>query len=552
MKSNTITNFYKFWTAGGNWIVEIPIFQRHYSWKERHIKQMLDDINSINSDGQSNEKYFFGTIFYKKNTDNKGFEILQIIDGQQRLLTSFIMLIVIKNEYPSVYDDFGFTIFNHGNNSNRIRFKTEIGDDQKNIDRLSNGNVKNIKKEKSKILKCYSIIKDFFNDEVVARKSPKEEIIEKFKLFFTKLENCEIAINEIDDNNNMYQIFHSINAKVEHLSILNILNNYILQYGERNQQIKILWQNIRSIFEDKLKEFVKFEYLIRYLFWYIKKRDVRINNLINTFCHDYDIDTKIFDAIKLIDDFLNFIIERVQSKKCKYSILLNDKTILFGQLFYCHKEYPEMYDKFEEIMISYLIRRNICGLDSKGITSLFPTLIPTILSNNNNQFTLDGIKRFFKDLNGKNGYFPNNEELKENLINKNFYSKKNICKKILLLVEKFGYHRLYFDINDLNDTTIEHINSQEKWSYLDDNINDCDKYNLNNSIGNLTLLPKSTNSSFKNANWIYKKQYLSKNGTYAMNTLYGFDKYNSWGINEIKKRSESLFEIIKQLFPSIF
>ncbi len=34
MKQNIITNFEKFWTNGGNWIVEVPKFQRSYSWKK--------------------------------------------------------------------------------------------------------------------------------------------------------------------------------------------------------------------------------------------------------------------------------------------------------------------------------------------------------------------------------------------------------------------------------------------------------------------------------------------------------------------------------------
>ena len=48
---------------------------------------------------------------------------------------------------------------------------------------------------------------------------------------------------------------------------------------------------------------------------FLKKHDV-------PFCDDFNTDTKIYDAVKLIDDFFNFIIERVHLENSKYSILL--------------------------------------------------------------------------------------------------------------------------------------------------------------------------------------------------------------------------------------
>lgn len=548
MKQNEISNLKKFWTAGGNWIVEIPKFQRPYSWKDKLIKQMLEDVENIDLDCPQIEKLFFGSMYFKSIKDMEtDFDVLQIIDGQQRLLTTFILLIVIKNCYHQVFENQGLTICNPGNNSSRIRFITKVGDDQDVINLLSNGSIDEISNHSSKIYKCYETIRKFFDRRT--KNYSADELKKYFDSFFQKLSNCEIAINELDDNNNMFQVFQSINHKTEPLTIRDLLNNYILKFGEQNDQIIQIWDHIRHEFNEKLDKKFKFEYLLRYFFQYIFKKDIKINDLLNTFCNTYNSADKVYDIILLFNEFIKFVADLQETDE--YSILFKDKKILLGQLFYCYKEYRDMYDGFKKILFSWLIRRNICELDSKGITNIIPILIPTILNNNNNQFTWDSIKSYFGNQRGKNASFPTDSDLQDKLINTNFYSKYNISRPILVLIEKKSYYRSNFDINNLNDATIEHVFSQHNFRNLNDGMSEEERYKIINSIGNLTLLPGSLNSSLGDMNFQQKKNYILQNGSqYKMNGY--FNKINSWGVEEIKERSKVFFNFIKELFPSVF
>jgi uncharacterized protein with ParB-like and HNH nuclease domain len=60
----------------------VPIYQRNYAWSELQIEQLIEDI--LNN---KNENYFLGTLIVNRNGDK-----LEVIDGQQRLTTLFLLL----------------------------------------------------------------------------------------------------------------------------------------------------------------------------------------------------------------------------------------------------------------------------------------------------------------------------------------------------------------------------------------------------------------------------------------------------------------------------
>ena len=75
----------------GNFVV--PSYQRGYRWQEE-VKILLDDINEI-PDG---ENYCLQPIVVKKIDDNK----YELIDGQQRLTTLFLILGYIRTFRPKL------------------------------------------------------------------------------------------------------------------------------------------------------------------------------------------------------------------------------------------------------------------------------------------------------------------------------------------------------------------------------------------------------------------------------------------------------------------
>ena len=78
---------------------EIPTYQRKYSWTDNERKALWQDIEESIKD---NMNHFVGTLSFKENkavgltTDT----IYEIIDGQQRITTSFILLKVLIEKLP--------------------------------------------------------------------------------------------------------------------------------------------------------------------------------------------------------------------------------------------------------------------------------------------------------------------------------------------------------------------------------------------------------------------------------------------------------------------
>src|SRR5258708_12242078 len=70
---------------------QVPSHQRDYSWKEEYVRQFIDDITGALKDREG--IYFCGLMVFTK-TDAPAF---QVLDVQQRLATTFIVITSIRN-----------------------------------------------------------------------------------------------------------------------------------------------------------------------------------------------------------------------------------------------------------------------------------------------------------------------------------------------------------------------------------------------------------------------------------------------------------------------
>jgi uncharacterized protein with ParB-like and HNH nuclease domain len=67
----------------------IPDFQREFSWNKDDWQDFWDDINNSR---EKEREHFFGFMTFKKSGDK-----IAIIEGQQRITCTLIMLIVVRD-----------------------------------------------------------------------------------------------------------------------------------------------------------------------------------------------------------------------------------------------------------------------------------------------------------------------------------------------------------------------------------------------------------------------------------------------------------------------
>lgn len=77
---------------------EIPIYQRNYAWGAEQIQQLIDDVWTASQAGDEN--YFLGNLIVARRTPEQGvqFSTYEVIDGQQRLTTLYLLLTFLKVE----------------------------------------------------------------------------------------------------------------------------------------------------------------------------------------------------------------------------------------------------------------------------------------------------------------------------------------------------------------------------------------------------------------------------------------------------------------------
>ncbi len=74
----------------------IPNYQRDYAWKNKNFRDLWEDLEEAIEYNKKGQGHFMGIMVVDKNEDNK--KLYDIIDGQQRTTTIFMLLHVLANE----------------------------------------------------------------------------------------------------------------------------------------------------------------------------------------------------------------------------------------------------------------------------------------------------------------------------------------------------------------------------------------------------------------------------------------------------------------------
>ena len=81
----------------------IPSYQRGYRLTEQQVTDLLNDINEFTTDSDEKNWYCLQPIVVVPRIDDEGKNIWEVVDGQQRLITMFIIFKCInKRKYKII------------------------------------------------------------------------------------------------------------------------------------------------------------------------------------------------------------------------------------------------------------------------------------------------------------------------------------------------------------------------------------------------------------------------------------------------------------------
>ena len=549
----------------------IPVYQRNYTWRASdEVAQYLDDIVHVMNG--SYPKHFLGIIIYLDTPIDTFSREFSVIDGQQRLTTTFLIMYAVRAILleQGNYDQANkiekqILINEYVEDKLKFKLKPLVADDAVYM-KIVNNQLNSVeeKEKESNVYKNYFFIKDFVQSLV-----SKGETVDQFLDAMNKLYVVCIPISK---NDNAQKIFESINSTGAKLSASDLIRNYILmdiQSDIQEQYYKNYWKVLEDVISSDSKKLESFFRLFltaktrnlpssskvysAYKAWHeqqIEENDVeQILQSVVEYAKYYrilnnapleNVDPSYRDAIReyrrtfsdMPTPFLMEVMHIANEKDEFGKALIDGKTIA----------------KIIQLINTYLIRRSLCALDTSDITKFFGPYLKKVLEECNGNYAniYEYSKKWLVNQNrGKAAYMPDNTQLREYLEYANVYVTRSTLK---VAFDKIETHNNPAVVN-LKDLSIEHLMPQTPTDEWLKTLNvDLETYEKNlHRLGNLTIATKVDNSKMSNNPWEYKKAVLEETSHIKMNQeILDLPK---WDIEEIDNRTDSLIKKIIELYP---
>ncbi|WRD25173.1 DUF262 domain-containing protein [Helicobacter pylori] len=526
-------------------VFSIPVYQRNYTWRKENCKKLLQDIISI---FQNEKTHFMGSITYILHhiDDEKSLRKLQefvIIDGQQRVTTLMLLLKAIETKIPN--EEIKREIDGLLNLSGqKLRLKP-IKSDKEAFDLVM--------QNRSHEIQGVSHIKNnykFFTKELDNYIS-KGYRIEEIYGAFLRLKIVAIGL-ELDEDDPQV-VFESINATGVQLKGLDLIRNYLMM-GENSDNQNRLYETywvplenwlgekdlndfiktyLRIYFEDKFKEGEREVY-------YALKAHHRENfpNDIQGLMSDMREYGRIYQIFLDRDHY--FLHRGDPQQLANLRLRVKDLVkIKFGVakpfILRCTRDFEEGkldYENFCEILqilISYFVRRSVCGDPTAALKVLY-----ILYRQLEEDVSADALKRYLGKSVGQTA-FPNDDKIKAAFLVRNAYAANQVCKFILLEIEKLSNAEPPKEEN----LEVEHFYPKTPTQEWRDRVGDYFTFEQDylNNFGNLTL--SGQNQNLGNKSYEAKIALMEKYSSLHLND-YFINNTHSWGIEEVRNRSEYL------------
>jgi uncharacterized protein with ParB-like and HNH nuclease domain len=550
--------------------VKIPKYQRPYAWELQQIEEFWDDIV------QTNPTFFLGPVIVNIEHIKSKDPYIEVVDGQQRLITATILSAVIRD----VYISFGKEDLASIIQGNFISYK-----DLDNIDRgfrLTTGLSTNeffshfiqtspstidesspVTKEEKRIKNNYITLRKLLLEHISAETS-NENKIKKISDVRDRLNKLTVIEIEIENDSEAYEIFERVNNYGIDLSLSDLLKNHILKNSTNPDEAHKTWyeieKNIQSS-ESEMKKFIRYHWLSKYRF----KTEKQIYNDIKANIRDYDVFLiELFESSELYLDILkgnrpDFMDLKVNGKNISskiYTLILASRYMGISQdnVFYLsllrniHQNKlivnPANFFLFlENFLFKYFAVSTLPANKVEKLFSKYAIELEAFCNSSKEEKILkketnrmfDHFKNDLKDLIPVKEYF--NEKFDE-IKYSNTEKARRIITYILSKYENYLNDIIEKNI-DYDNVNIEHVLPQkpESWGLSRSEIK-----GYVHKIGNLTLISKKLNSQMGNIELEKKIPILKKSDLKINKVLINFinKKNNNWTEDLITERSNML------------
>ena len=200
-----------------DWLFEIPIYQRGYAWEEDNLRDLWDDLYYL-----GDREHYFGTILTKKTGKTteaglKNFDHYEVIDGQQRLTTTLILL----RELISQIKDFGdeemraqASELEKSYIGTEPHYKLTIGGDDKFFFHNSILAGKSGAMPKTRAQKRLNGAQVFFRDRFDRQREQEgDQYLDFVRKFKSRIDGLQVMLYNVPSNAEAVRMFETVNDR---------------------------------------------------------------------------------------------------------------------------------------------------------------------------------------------------------------------------------------------------------------------------------------------------------------------------------------------------
>ncbi|MDE0427323.1 MAG: DUF262 domain-containing HNH endonuclease family protein [Candidatus Poribacteria bacterium] len=201
----------------GRKIFNIPKYQRAYAWEEQQLKDFVEDIENQKPD----RSYFFGTILFQAQPRHEGFEVIDIVDGQQRITTLIIFMKLLLTQRKETGNDVTMLEDTYIQIYNRYKLRVLDTDNDFFISYILQDNRPDVSQIHTPSQRRLLKAKNFLCRSLKTRS-------DKIEKFIDTIENMKVLTYSVEDKAEATLIFETTNDRGKSLTSLEKTKSFLM------------------------------------------------------------------------------------------------------------------------------------------------------------------------------------------------------------------------------------------------------------------------------------------------------------------------------------
>lgn len=268
-----------------NFLFEVPKYQRYYAWEEEQINDFIKDINNILLKNTP-EHFFGGVVCVSKVVDGSARQQKELIDGQQRITTSILLIVNIIRKYIEIQNNLDLSDEDQNIVSSRIskltekyiNYNDEINRRPQQIQKLvlsfadkhyfesilKGTEIPPSRDSHKKISRANQLLGQFVQRKLDSCTSISEKIDMLADIEIVLQSNCTVIFMDCDSRASAYKLFQVLNDRGAGLNEGDLLKSKTLEaleeYPHEQEQAQECWDEILAQEPAKVENFLRTYY----------------------------------------------------------------------------------------------------------------------------------------------------------------------------------------------------------------------------------------------------------------------------------------------------